>query len=401
MPQLSSLINQIKPSATLELNSMAAKLRSQGAKVYNLSVGEPDYRCDNGTLLAGISSMCNDPIKYGSAGGGIDLRAAIVEKFKQENQLDFTVDEVVCGVGAKQVLFHLMQILLDSKDQVLVHKPAWTSYVQQIISAKADPVLIPYFCSDSIDDLNAQAYDPEYIDSFVSDKTKAILLCSPNNPCGYALSKENLIKLGQYLLDKDWWIICDEIYEYFNFDEPHLSLLNLFPKLKDRIIIVNGVSKSFAMTGWRMGYLAANEKVAKGVKALISHSSTCLPVFVEKAATWTINHGKSLMTEQIDQIRKKRDLALSIVSTIDDLKYVKPQGAFYIFCDVKKLLKSTDKYDDNDSMQLSLDLLKKHHVSMVPGEGFSTPGYLRLSYACSKQDIISGLDKFKQFVKTL
>ena len=398
MPKISNQLQKITPSATLALNALSTKLRAQNHKVYNFSVGEPDYPSNPGTIISGIQSMCVDEIRYGSAGGSLQLKSAIQKKFKKENNLDFEPEEIVCGVGAKQVLFHLMQVLLNPGDEVLLHKPAWTSYTQQITSAYAKCVLIPYFCTEDHHKLTESAFSPEYIDSYSTDRTKAILLCSPNNPCGYALSIKQLKVLADYLLTKDWWIICDEIYEYFNFDNKHVSLLELCPKLKDKMIIVNGVSKSFAMTGWRMGYLAGEKNAIAGVKKLISHSSTSIPIFVEKAAMWTIDQGKDLMTDQIKNMKQKRDLAESIIKKINNLDYLKPQGAFYIYLDVRKILKLSTKYKDLDSLQLCYDLLLKHKVSTVAGEGFSTPGYLRISYATSFEDIQNGLAILSNFL---
>lgn len=403
MPSLAHHIRALQPSATLAINTMARQLRSQGHKICNFSVGEPDYPPPHGAIWATVNSLYTDPIRYGMAGGSLELRSAIKDKLHKENGYDVSVDQIVCGAGAKHILHHLMCALINPGDEIALHRPYWTSYRQQIASAQGITVDIPYHRDDQ-----GCPYDPDYLDQYFTSRTKGFILCSPNNPTGHMLSRQQLTKLASYLRHKDVWIISDEIYEYITFDQPHQSLYNVCPALADRYIHVNGISKSFAMTGWRMGYLAGPEPVARLVKTLISHSTTSLPIFVEKAATWAISRGGELMRESIIQLKSKRDTAIQLLRELDDITWIEPQGAFYLFIDLRKRLQTSGCYfktsagtSEYDTLQLSLDLLHHHHVTVVAGEAFGCPGFIRISYATAMADLTSGLGKLFDFLRAL
>lgn len=392
MPALARLASSLEPSATLALNSRIRELSQSGVKVWNFSVGEPDYPPPEGAITAAIHSLQHDPIRYGKAGGGAELKAALRAKLLRENSLDVTAQQIVCGVGAKQVLYHLMHALLDPGDEVLNHTPCWTSYVQQIRSTGARHIALPYLQ----DDEDHQPFAPEYIEKYASAQTKVFLLCSPNNPAGYVVKEEQLKVLGEYLLSKDWWIISDEIYEHITFDVPHRSLIQVVPELKERFIYVGGVSKSYAMTGWRMGYLAAPPEVSHVVRSLISHSSTCLPIFVEKAATWVIEQGPKVMSSSWQSLKAKRARALEILSGIPHLSVVPPEGAFYIFMDVRQILERSSAFSPGDTLSFCQHLLERCRVGLLAGEAFLCPGYVRLSYATSLEDLNEGLEILKK-----
>lgn len=397
MPQLAQLASKLQPSATLALNSRIRELVAQGEKVWNFSVGEPDYTAPQGVIDAAVHSLHHDPIRYGRAGGGLELKKAVVDKLAKENRWAVAPDQVVCGVGAKQVLYHLMHALLDPGDQVMNHTPCWTSYVQQIHSTGAHHIAVPYLSREH----RGQPFSPDYLEKFATPYTKAFLLCSPNNPAGYVVSEEDLRRLGAYLLEKDWWVISDEIYEYITFDHPHRSLIQLVPALQDRFIYVNGLSKGYAMTGWRVGYLVAPTGVAATVKALISHSSTCLPVFIEKAAAWALQQGPEVMKPHIEALKVKRDLALEILSGVDQLTYVAPEGAFYLYLDVRDILRRSLNYSTTDTLALCDHLLEKYRLGLLAGEAFLTPGFVRLSYAASVEDLREGLTLLKRALEKL
>ncbi|MCY4443964.1 MAG: aminotransferase class I/II-fold pyridoxal phosphate-dependent enzyme [Proteobacteria bacterium] len=391
MPNLAKHLDALQPSATLAINSQARKLRSSGKKIWNFSVGEPDYPCPQEIIEAALTSIGQDPIRYGSAGGGLALREAIQHKLKKENNLSYDMDQIVCGTGAKQVLYHLMHSLFDPGDELLIHTPCWTSYKEQLTSARGKLITMPF--------VSEKPFDPEYIEQFVTTNTKALLLCSPNNPAGYVIAHQQLEILADYLKEKDWWIISDEIYEYYSFSGKHRSIIDYAPELADRYIHINGVSKSFAMTGWRMGYLAGPKHVAKRVKTLISHSSTCLPIFVEKAAEVAIKAGSTLMKGYQQTLRTRKALATELASTMDHIHYIDPQGAFYLFMNIKELLTRchpSKGYQPTDSLKLCSHLLEHFHVSTVAGEAFLCPGYLRLSYAADKNDLKEGMSRMAE-----
>lgn len=379
---LSTRISAVAPSATLALNAKAQTLAKSGIKVFNFTVGEPDYPTPRIVTEKAIQSLNSGRTKYGPAGGGLPLRESIVAKLKRDNRLDFSVDQIVCGIGAKEILFHIFLSLLNDGDEAILTAPFWVSYADQIKAAGASPIIVPI-----PEDLNKPILNLDVIRKYESPRTKVFVLNSPNNPAGYVLTKSELIDLGNYLKTKNWWIVSDEIYEYMAFDHPHFSLLEFFPELKDRFIYVNGLSKSFAMTGWRVGYCAAPKEVASMVRNLQSHSSTCLPGFIEDAGVLALQGGKDLMQSEIQSLIRRRDQTMKLIGS--KFSYVRPQGAFYIFADIRKFLKPGES-----SLKFCERILDEQHIALVPGEAFGSPGFVRFSYAQSEEILHAGVSKF-------
>lgn len=377
--QLSQRISTIQPSPTLALNSKANQLKKQGHNILNFSVGEPDYPTPEIIVEQAIKSLKAGRTKYTPAGGGPELRTAIANKLKRDNNLTYTPDQVVVGCGAKEILFHIFLALLNDGDEVILTAPCWVSYADQIKAAGAVPIIVP---------LSDKPISIADIEKHASPKTKAFVLNTPNNPAGYVLTPEENRELGNYLKKKNWWIISDEIYEYMAFDRPHECLLQVFPELTDRFLLVNGLSKGFAMTGWRVGYLAGPMSVVSIVKSLQSHSSTCIPGFIEDAAVVALNAGAPLLEKDVEKLKTRRQLAVETMDRLGGFKYIRPQGAYYIFIDVRDYLKA-----GMTSLQLSEVLLEKHHIAMAPGEAFGCPGWIRLSYAVNEQTIKEGLER--------
>lgn len=384
MKPLSKRILSVKPSPTIALNSRATALAKEGKPVISFAVGEPDFSTPSIVVDQAIQSLKAGKTKYGAAGGGIDLRQSISKKLKAENSLDFAPEQIVVGIGAKEILFHLMLSLLNEGDEVIIPSPYWVSYADQVIAAGGKPVALPL-----PEGFPAKGFDVSLIEKHATSRTVAVLINSPNNPTGYTFSKEELQALGKLLEKKDWWIISDEIYEYLAFERPHDSLLHLFPSLKDRFFYVNGFSKSFAMTGWRVGYVAGPKEAVDLVRSLQSHSSTSLPPFIEDAAIVAIQAGRALVEKEIQALNLRRKSAIEKVAKIPGLALVSPHGAFYLFIDIRSKFKS--------SMQFCEDLLNQHHVVTVPGEAFGAPGFFRMSYAVSESKLLEGLDRIQKF----
>jgi aspartate aminotransferase len=382
--QLSRRILAVKSSPTVALNGKVKALAKEGVKVLNFGVGEPDFSTPASIVQAGIKALEAGRTKYGPAGGSPELRNAIAAKLERENRLKFPADRIVVGIGAKEILFHCFLALLNEGDEVLIPSPYWVSYPDQVIAAGGKPVMLPL-----PEDIAKTPLRIEDLEKHATARTVGIVLNSPNNPAGYMFDEGFLKELGAYLLTKPWWIISDEIYEYLAFDKPHRSLLELYPQLADRFFYVNGLSKSFAMTGWRVGYVAGPEPAMKLVRDLQSHSSTCLPPFVEDAAVFALGKGKTLVEKEIALMKSRRDLAMQSLAKLPGIRYVQPHGAFYIFIDVRAALRG--KTMVQDAFGLSDYLLTKHHVAMVPGEGFGAPGFLRMSYATDEASIVEGL----------
>ncbi len=383
---LSARISQLQPSPTVALNTKAKELAEQGHKVINFSVGEPDFSTPEPIVEAAIEALRQGKTKYGAAGGGLPLRKAIAAKLEKENQLSYQPSQIVVGVGAKEILFHLALALINEGDEVLIPAPYWVSYTEHVLAAGGKPVVIPY-----PQDHLGPRLTPDMIKPYVTAKTKAIVLTSPNNPAGYVMSPDELKALGNYLSDKPWWIISDEIYEYMAYDGEAVSLATLCPAVRDRFILVNGFSKGFAMTGWRVGYMAGPAKVADLVRTLQTQSSTCLPTFIEEGALKALSLGPNLMQDKMKVLKGRRDLAVKMLRDMPGVDMVPPRGAFYVFIDIRKVLEKSPAYANHNSLAFSAKLLEQHHVAMVPGEAFGAPGFLRLSYAVHEDVLSEGL----------
>ncbi|MFZ9595539.1 MAG: pyridoxal phosphate-dependent aminotransferase [Bdellovibrionia bacterium] len=396
MPRpLSKKILAVQPSLTVALNSKANQMMKEGLPVLSFAVGEPHFNTPQIVVQAAIEALNQGKTKYGVPGGGLALRQAICAKLRSENHLEFSDQQIVVGIGAKEILFHLMLSLLNEGDEVLIPAPYWVSYADQVIAAGGVPVVIPL-----PEGFPKTTLDLALIERFASPKTVAILLNSPNNPVGYVYSKSELVALGNYLKTKDWWVVCDEIYEYLCFDQPHISLLEVFPELKDRLILINGLSKSFSMTGWRVGYGAGPESVMKLVRSLQSHSSTCLPGFIEEAARVAIQGGRMLMKTEIEALNQLREKAAVEFAKIPEVQFASPQGAFYFFLDFRKIL-AEKRGGMTTSFELAQWFLEKHHVALVPGEAFGAPGFIRFSYAVSESILLKGIHRMAQALSEL
>ncbi len=388
---LSERLQKIQASPTLALNAKANELKKQGKPIIGFVVGEPDYNTPQVIVDALVASVQKGRTRYGAAGGGLELRQGICNKLERENRLSFSPEQIVVGIGAKEILFHLSLSLLNEGDEVLFLAPYWVSYGDQVIAAGGTPVVIPP--PDAGASIQTQI---EQIESYCTPRTKALILNSPNNPAGYCFNTEMLQKLGAIAKRHDWWIISDEIYEYMSFDAPHVSLLNLFPELASRFILVNGFSKAFAMTGWRVGYAAAPKEVAQVLRNVQSQSSTCLPGFIEDAALVAIGRGAPLMVKEIASLKHRRDLAYGLLSAFPGIQITKPEGAFYIFMDVRGWLASQKKLSCTTSFELCAVLLEQFHLAFVPGEAFGAAGFIRMSYTVSDAEIVEGIARLKK-----
>lgn len=385
----SKRIARLKPSPTLALNTKANTLIKNGTRVANFAVGEPDFPTPAPIVEKAIESLRAGRTKYGAAGGGAELRQAVCEKLRRENGLAFTPDQVVCGVGAKEILFHLFLAMINDGDEVLVPSPYWVSYTDQILAAGGVPVVLPMPEAAAIEDSSFLA--PEIIERYATARTVGIVLNSPNNPGGYVIKEPAMRALGKYLESKPWWIISDEIYEYLAFDAPHVSILGLNPALADRTVVVNGMSKGFGMTGWRVGYGAGPKVIMDLVRSIQGHSSTCLQGFIEDACVVALRQGRELVREEIGALRRRRDIALECLTAVPGIARVKPEGAFYILIDCRDVIARSRDRSITDCMTLGTWLLERHHVALVPGASFGAAGYLRLSYATCEETLRDGI----------
>ena len=392
--KLSKRILSVAPSATVALNTKAKALTDAGTPVMSFAVGEPDFATPKAITEVAIKSLQAGRTKYGAPGGGIPLRKAIQKKLKRDNDLDFEVHDIVAGVGSKEILFHTFLALINDGDEILIPAPYWVSYADQIKAAGGVPVILP-LQKDPAGNL-----DPKFIEKYVTAKTTGVVLNFPNNPSGFVPSDEVMKKLGEFILEKKYWVISDEIYEYLSFDKPHASLLKLVPQLKPNYILINGLSKGFAMTGWRIGYGAGPKEVMTMVRNLQSHSSTSLPPFIEDAAQFALEQGRPLVTDLIEQMKQRRNLAVQLLKEFN-IPCLPPNGAFYVYLDLRSEIEQSSQFKSTSTMGFSEWLLEKYHIAAVPGEAFGTPGFLRLSYAVDENMLKKGIGLLAEALKVI
>ena len=392
--RLAQRMGALRPSLTIGLNTKARALRSRGIRFYNLAAGEPGQPTPSAIVQEAMATLATGQIYYSVAGGTAELRQAVVAKYRRENQLDYEADEVVCGCGSKELLLHSFMAILDRGDEVMLLAPYWVSYLEQSKVCEAKAVIVPYAVQQPLP-------SPEQLERFATPRTTAIVLNFPNNPTGHVPSRAAYEELGAYLQSKDWWIISDEIYEYmvFNADRRHYSILNLCPQLRERTILVNGLSKGFAMTGWRVGYALGNKDIIANIKKLQSHSTTCLPSFTEQAAIFALTQGKPLMQPMLDAIETKLHKTQQLLrDTLPELTFTPAQGAFYIFPQLPAWLARTSQ---PTALAFSEWLLEKHQVIVVPGESFGVDGHLRLSCTASESHVQQALALLAQGLQEL
>ena len=396
MTLLSQRVQKVAPSLTLAISAKAKELRAQGDDVIAFGAGEPDFDTPDFIKQETITQLQNGFTRYTSASGIPELKKAIQAKFKRENNLNYELNEIIVSCGAKHSLYNLFQVLCDVGDEVLLPAPYWVSYLPQIELAGAVPVILDTQKNDFFIDLKD-------LESKITSKTKILLLNNPSNPTGVFYDKAFLEKLAQIVLKHDLWVISDEIYEHLIYTgQPYVSIANISDEIKAKTIVVNGVSKSYAMTGWRIGYLAGNKDVAGAVNRIQSHSTSNPVSFAQKGAVVALNKGHDFTKELRNIFVKRRDLIYEKISALSEFKVQKPKGAFYIFPDVSYFYgKSYEGKTIKGSLDFSNLLLKSEKVAVVPGVAFGADNFIRLSYAVSEKDIAEGINRIEKFINKL
>jgi len=396
MALLSQRVQKVAPSLTLAISAKAKELRAQGDDVISFGAGEPDFDTPDFIKQEAITQLQNGFTRYTPASGIPELKKAIQSKFKRENNLNYELNEIIVSCGAKHSLYNLFQVLCDVGDEVLLPAPYWVSYLPQIELAGAVPVILDTQKNDFFIDLKD-------LESKITSKTKILLLNNPSNPTGVFYDKAFLEKLAQIVLKHDLWVISDEIYEHLIYTgQPYVSIANISDEIKAKTIVVNGVSKSYAMTGWRIGYLAGNKDVAGAVNRIQSHSTSNPVSFAQKGAVVALNKGHNFTKELRNIFVKRRDLIYEKISALSEFKVQKPKGAFYIFPDVSYFYgKSYEGKTIKGSLDFSNLLLKSEKVAVVPGVAFGADNFIRLSYAVSEKDIAEGINRIEKFINKL
>ena len=397
MDILSKRILEMTPSATVELAGKIAELKAQGVDILSFSVGEPDFPTPQNIVDAAKDALDAGFTKYTAAAGIAELREAVCEKLKRDNGLDYTSAEIIVTTGAKQAIYNALMAICNPGDEVIIPTPCWVSYVEMVKLTGAKPVLVEAKEEDGF----IPALDA--IEAAVTDRTKAILFNSPNNPTGAVYDADTLRGLGRMALEKDFWLISDEIYEALVYDGArHYSVAALVPDVKHRCIIINGVSKSYSMTGWRIGYAAGPARTIKGMGSLQGHSTSNATAFAQKASVEALRGPQESVKVMHDEFARRREFMIRRLNEMPGVRCADVKGAFYAFPNVAALYgKSAGGRTISNSGDLAAYLLDEAHIAVVPGAAYEAPDYIRLTYATSMEDIREGMDRMERCIRAL
>uniref|UniRef100_A0AB33JFC0 Aminotransferase n=1 Tax=Prevotella sp. GTC17260 TaxID=3236796 RepID=A0AB33JFC0_9BACT len=390
MAQLSNRLNRLAPSATLAMSQKSSEMKAQGIDVINMSVGEPDFNTPDHIKDAAKKAIDENYSRYSPVPGYADLRKAIVAKLKNENGLDYTVNEVLVSNGAKQSVCNTLMALINDGDEVIIPAPYWVSYPQMVKLAGGEPVIVNAGFGQNF------KMTPEQLEAAITPKTRMLILCSPSNPTGSVYSQEELEALATVIKShEDLFVLADEIYEHINYIGEHASIAKV-EGMKERTIVVNGVSKAYAMTGWRIGYIAAPEWIVKGCNKLQGQYTSGPCSVSQKAAEAAYTLEQGCVEEMRQAFERRRDLIVELAKDIPGLEVNVPQGAFYLFPKCSSFYGKTDgERTIQNSTDLAMYLLEVGHVATVGGDAFGDPECFRMSYATSDDKICEAMSRIK------
>lgn len=394
---ISNRVKSINPSQTLAITAQALKMKREGKKVISFAAGEPDFDTPKNIKEEAISAIKQGFTHYTDNSGIIELKEAVIGKLKKDNKVEYKPAEIIISNGAKQCLFNAILTVCNPEDEVLLPTPCWVSYTEQIKFAQAVPIFINTYQEDAF------KLSATQVEEKISSKTKLLILNSPNNPTGAVYEMEELKKIAQLLVKYNIYCICDEIYEKLIYDEAeHFTIASLSNDVKAKTIIINGVSKSYAMTGWRIGYAAGPEDIISGMGKIQGHSTSNPNSIAQKASVEALNGRQETIEEMRREFDERRKYMVEKLNQIKGIFCLKPSGAFYAFPNVSKILEKGVKYNGKriiNSFDLADFILKEAEVALIPGSAFEAEGYLRLSYATSMEDVKEGLDRIENILK--
>lgn len=394
---LSKRARSISPSPTLGLTAKAKAMRAQGIDVIGFGAGEPDFDTPDHIKAEAVKALDEGFTKYTPTSGIPELKEAICKKFKEDNGLDYEPSQVVVSSGAKHSIYNIMQVLCEEGDEVIVPAPYWVSYTEQVNVAGATPVII---------DTNEETgfkITPQVLADHITDRTTMLVLNSPSNPTGAVYFKEELEAIARVVVDRGIWVISDEIYEKIIYDDvEHVSIASFGPEIKARTLVVNGVSKTYSMTGWRIGYTAGNKEIITAISNLQDHSTSNPTSIAQRAAVAALTGTQEPVVYMVQEFKKRRDYMVEKVNRIPGLSCLMPKGSFYAFVNAAGIMGKTFKGKPvNGSMELTELLLTEANVAVVPGGPFGADNYIRLSYAVSMDHVVTGLDRMHEVIKKL
>ena len=390
---LSDRIQRVKPSPTLAITALAGKLRAQGRDIIGLAAGEPDFDTPDYIKQAAIEAINQGFTKYTPVDGTASLKQAIINKFKDENGFDFNSDQILVSVGGKQAIYNLCQTLLNEGDEVIIPAPYWVSYPDIVKLADATPVIVEGRIEQSF------KITADQLQQAITDKTKLVILNSPSNPSGKAYSKAELKALAEVLLQHpNIVVMTDDIYEHIVWtDEGFINILNVCPELTEQTVVVNGVSKAYSMTGWRIGYSGGPADIIKGMKKIQSQSTSNPSSIAQYAAQAALEGDQSFLKGTCDTFKQRHDYVYQSLKAMAGVEVLPSDGTFYSFPSFHKVIERMDGI--NDDVELAQLLLEKADVALVPGSAFGLSGYLRLSFATDMDSLEKALSRIKQIIE--
>lgn len=395
--ELSRKAIEVKPSSTLAITAKSRELKEKGMDIVGFVAGEPDYNTPDYICEAAVESIHEGFTKYTNASGIPELKEAIAAKFKNENNIDYEPEQIVVSNGGKHSLTNVFTALLNPGDEVIIPVPYWLSYPEIVRLASGIPVFLKG------EKANGFKVTPNQLQSVTSEKTKALVLNSPNNPTGMMYSKEELLAIAEYAINNDIYVISDEMYEKLSYDNNiHISIASLNEEIYKRTITVNGLSKSYAMTGWRIGFTGSSHEIAKLMSSVQSHQTSNPNSIAQKAAVAALCGNQEPVAEMKKEFEERKKLIFRLLGEIDYLEALEPQGAFYLFVDFSKTFGMKYKGVTLDSAAMVAQILIEDFLlAVIPCADFGAPEYIRLSYAISREQIVKGMERIAEFVRSL
>lgn len=393
---LAERMKTLSGSPTSALIAKVAELKRQGKDIISFNVGEPDFGTPDYIKVAGIKAIAENFTKYTPGNGILELRREIVKKLKEDNNIEYTTDEITTAVGAKQAVSSTMMVIAGPGDEVLLPIPCWVSYTEMIRLAGATPVFVPVHEGDYTLDIKA-------IKTAITPRTKAIIICTPNNPTGAVYSEESLRQLAALAIEHDFFIVADEIYEKLVYGGvKHFSVASISQEVRDHVITVNGFSKAYAMTGWRIGYAAARADIIKGIMKVQSQTTSATSAISQKAAVAALRGAQYDLHDMVREFERRKDYMVQRLNAIEGISCPDAMGAFYLYPDVQSYLgKRAGERRIENAMDLCQYLLDEALVSTVPGEAYNVPGKIRISYSNSMENLKEGMDRIEKALAAL